>query len=95
MAPERAVTDSLSGLDQPPTLPVRYLAAGLFRTQFSKPQLSSLSVAALMQEAVGDAKEGVSLYHGRRMSDQGPFQLVTASIFLNNVLVGQVTVGDF
>tara|TARA_B100000780_G_scaffold90571_1_gene62631 strand:- start:461 stop:682 length:222 start_codon:yes stop_codon:yes gene_type:complete len=73
MAPERAVTNSLSGLDQHPTLPVLYLAAGLIRTQFSKLQLSSLSVAALMQEAVGDAKEGVSLYHGWRMSDQGPF----------------------
>ena len=29
------------------------------------------------------------------MSDQGPFQLVTAGLFLNNVLVGDVAVGDF
>ena len=94
MAPERAGTDSLSGLDQTPILPVLYSAAGLFRTQFSKPQLPSPSVAALLQEAVGDAKEGVSLHHGWRMSDQGPFHLVTAGIFLNNVLVGQVAVGD-
>jgi len=95
MAPERAGTNSLSGLDQTPILRVLYSAAGLFQTQFSEPQLPSASVAALMQEAVGDANEDGSLYNGWHMSDQGPFQLVTAGLFLNNVLVGDVAVGDF
>ena len=41
MAPERAGTNSLSGLDQTPILRVLYSAAGLFQTQFSEPQLPS------------------------------------------------------